>query len=269
MTCVLTTLIAGSVCSQKQSILEWYPIADSMTNFPPIGQSLLMVSKKVERVYITFVGINGQPKVLLAAITNEPVADVKSISLIVGFSGVKPTTGKVSTWGYVFDRNSDGKIDYMAMLGGAAADEGEDFPADFPEGKGVLNKKQIEYFVGHCKLIFDHWADDNYDGKFDALVQNDCDPKRDLVMRQILVRSTAFNDTFNDVWGFRADIRGDRDSIDHSPRRVPYRLIGRGNGAITPKTLLEKNAILALVNRAAKALNLDKVNFYHPEEKDD
>ncbi len=262
-------LLAGTACSQKKSILEWYAIADSTASFPPVDEQLSMASQKVDQWYVTFFGIKNQPKVLLAAITTSAITDVKSISLSVQFNKIKPSAGKITTWGYVFDRNGDGKIDYMELLSGAAAYEGDEFPADFPEGRQPLNKEQQSYFIGHCKLIFEHWADDNYDGKFDAVVQNDLDPKRDLVMQQILVRSTTFTNIFDDVWGFRGNIRGDRDSVPHSEKRVPCRTIGKRNDAITPKVFMEKNAILDLVNRAGKALKLTEENFYHPEEREE
>ena len=266
---LLTVVLSGFGVCQTKSILDWYPIADSMANFPPINQELSLAWKKIDRSYVTLIGIKGQPKVLVAAITTSPMTDVKALSLTVAFDGIAPKVGSISTWGYVFDRNHDGKIDYMAMLGGAAADEGEDFPSDFPEGKRPMNKAELSYFIGHCKLIFDHWADDNYDGKFDALVQNDLDPKRDLVARQILVRSTLFTKAFDDVWAFKTDIHGNRDSVEHSDKRVQCRSIGKGNDVITQKVFNARTEILDLVNRAAKAMHLTEENFYHPEEQED
>ena len=117
-----------SAAAQESPIVDWYPSVDSMTQFPPIDQELSMVEKKVGKYYVTFVGVKGQSNVLIAAITLKPVKDVKSISLIVDFDGIKPKMGEVSTWAYVYDRNRDGKVDYLALLTAAAAYEGDDFP---------------------------------------------------------------------------------------------------------------------------------------------
>ena len=254
--------------SQNSSIVDWYATADSMTQFPPVDQQLSMAEKKVGKFYVTFVGVKGQSRVLIAAITTQPITDVKSISLIVDFDGIKPKIGGVSTWAYVFDRNRDGKVDYLALLTAAAAYEGDDFPDDFPVGKITMNKQQQEYFVGHARLMFEHWADDNYDGKLDAAVLNDLDSLRDMVRRQIVIRSTAFNNSFDDVWTFHTTIHGERQNLSHPPKRVPYRTVGKGNDVITKASFLEKDAILDLINRAAKELKFDEENFYHPEDRE-
>jgi hypothetical protein len=265
---LLLLLVSGRLFGQQSSIVDWYASADSMTQFPPVDQKLAMVERKVGKFYVTFVGINGRPEVLLAAVTAEPIQDVKSISLVVDFDKLKPVMGKVTTWAYVFDRNRDGKIDYVALLTAAAAYEGDDFPDDYPVGKKILNTEQQEYFISHAKLMFDHWADDNYDGKFDAAVVNDCDSLRDMVARQIVVRSTSFNYSFDDVWTFRSNIRGAHMEYPSSAKRVAYRSIGGGPGTLTKASFQEKDTILDLMNRAAKDLKLTEENFYHPEDKE-
>jgi hypothetical protein len=265
---LLSAMMTLSASAQNPSMLEWYATADSMTQFPPIDEKLEMVDKKIGKYYVTMVGIKEHPEVLLMAITLQKITDVKSIELTVNFDGIKPKMGEVTTWAYVWDRNRDGKVDYIALLTAAAAYEGDDFPDNFPVGKGALNKEQQEYFVGHAKLVFDHWADDNFDGKFDAAIVNDLDPARDLVMRQIAVRSSKFNYSFDDVWAFRTRIDKDRELIPHSAKEVKYRPITHSGGTINKSAFQEKDAILDLINQAAKAFKLTEENFYHPEDKE-
>ena len=265
---LISVLFTPAASAQKPSMLEWYPTADSMSQFPPIDQKLEMVDKKIGSYYVTMVGIDKQPEVLLMAITAKKITDVKSIELTVNFDGIKPKMGEVTTWAYVWDRNRDGKVDYIALLTAAAAYEGDDFPEDFPVGKGSLSKAEQEYFVGHAKLVFDHWADDNFDGKLDAAVVNYLDPARDLVMRQIVVRSSKFNYSFDDVWAFRTRINGDHELIPHSAKEVKYRPITHGNDKISKSSFQEKDAILDLINKAAKAFKLTDENFYHPEDRE-
>src|SRR5258706_7948006 len=116
-------LLAQAGYPQQSSILDFYPHADTVCQFPPIGKDLAIVcSKKISRRYVTFVGLQGDTRVLLAAVTLKPLPDPrKSISLSVEFEGINPNPGKTSTWGYVYDRNGDGAIDYLALVGGAAA----------------------------------------------------------------------------------------------------------------------------------------------------
>ena len=261
---LLSTGFTTGAFGQNLPMLEWYQSADSMTQFPPIDQKLEMVDKKIGKYFVTMVGIKGQPEVLLMAITLQKITDVKSIELTVNFDGIKPKMGEVTTWAYVFDRNRDGKVDYIALLTAAAAYEGDDFPEDFPEGKSGLNREQQEYFIGHAKLVFDHWADDNFDGKLDACVINDLDPVRDMVMRQIVVRSSKFNYSLDDVWAFRFNINSPRETIPHTAKEVKYRPITQGKGKIAKSSFQEKDAILELINGAAKAFQLIDENFYHP-----
>jgi len=265
---LLNTAFTRDAFGQNLSMLDWYPSADSMTQFPPIDQKLEMVNTKIDSYYVTMMGIKGHPEVLLMAITLKQITDVKSIELIVNFDGIVPKMGEVSTWAYVFDRNRDGKVDYIALLTAAAAYEGDDFPEDFPVGKGALNKEQQEYFIGHAKLIFDHWADDNFDGKLDACVVNDLDPVRDMVLRQIVIRSSKFNYSLDDVWAFRSNMKNGREPIPHTAKEVKYRPITKGAGVVRKSSFLEKDAILKLFNGAAKSFQLIDENFYHPEDRE-
>ena len=255
---------------QNYSIIDYYHFADSISTFPPVDQELSLASKKIDNWYVTFVGIKGQPKVLFAAVTLEPITDPKSISLTIQFTeGMKPSVGKISTWGYVFDRNRDGKIDYMALLGGGAPFEENDFPKDYPTRVSMMSQSQLEYYISHCKLAFNHWADDNYDGNIDAVVHVDLDPLRDWINRHIVIRSTTFGSTFNDVWAFRENLAGRHDSVSHKRKSVPYISLARRTETLTSKTLAEQTAILNLLNRAAKELKFTEENFDHPEEGKD
>lgn len=257
-------LLAQAGFGRQAGILDFYAHADSVTQFPPIDKPLTVVCpKKLSQRYITFVGLQGDPRVLLAAVTLKPITDPqKSISLSVDFEGIKPNTGKTSTWGYVYDRNGDGAIDYLALVGGAAPLKAGDFPENFPERDKPMTFDQADYFVGHCRIVFNHWADDNYDGELDAVVQIDMDPKRDWVDRQIVIRSTKFDAAYDDVWAFRGAMGDVRDSVEYSPASVPFHPIGKPANAIGSAAFAEKTNILRLLNQAAKECKLTGANFY-------
>jgi hypothetical protein len=258
-------LVGQAARSQEKSIVDFYPHADSVCQFPPIGKDLVIVcQKKLSRRYVTFVGLQGERRVLLAAVTVKPLPDPrKSISLSVNFEGINPTAGKISTWGYVYDRNRDGAIDYLALVGGAAAYKPPDFYETTPERSQAMTEDQADYYVGHCRIVFNHWADDNNDGVLDAAIQIDMDPDRDWVDHQIVVRSTNFDGEFDDVWGFRWEMGVDRDSVDHSLTSVPYHPIGKPKAAIIDAAAFnERTGILRLLNQAAKECGLTRENFY-------
>jgi len=266
---LLITILLVSASSfssaQRADLLDMFPHVDSLIRYPRLERLLTIICQKdVDGKYVTFVGLKGSDRVLLAAITLEPITDVaKSIFLFARFEGVKPSVGKVSTWGYVLDRNHDGKIDYMALLAGAGPIEEDDFPDNFPKRGTPLSRGNLEFYVGHCSLFFDHWADDNFDGNLDAVIHHDMDPDRDWVHRQIVIRSTKFDGRFDTVWSFRRT-PGDLEdnSVGYTRKWVPYYPVGSTKPSeITRKTFLEQTELLRLLNRAAKVCGLTARNF--------
>ncbi|MBI4547176.1 MAG: hypothetical protein HY707_04295 [Ignavibacteriae bacterium] len=261
--CMQSTL---TLAQQKNNIADFYPLADSVTQFPPFDKKLSMIcQKRILQRYVTFIGIEGEKKVLLVAVTLKKIRSIQdSISLSVEFKGIMPHPGRISTWGYVFDRNNDGKVDYMALVGGAAPFKDENFPDDYPlrgEPLSAYNQDELEYWVSHCKLVFNHWADDNFDDTLDALIHIDLDPQRDWVERKIVVQSTKFNGRFDDVWAFYQHIDEEPDTVGHSNSRIPYHPIGKPNDAITKAMLDEKTNIMLLIQRASRECGLTKENF--------
>lgn len=270
---VLCVILRSSLNAQAFNLLWFYPHVDSVIRFPNAQYKLtIMCSKKINKRYVTFVGAKGSNKALLAAITLRPLTDVSdtSISLTVNFYGVTPIVGHVSTWAYIFDRNHDGKIDYMVLLAGAGPVKTDDVPENFPKRGQPLSRPNLEIYVSHCSLIFDHWADDNFDDTLDAVIHHDMDPLRDWVQRQIVVRSTNFDGKFDSVSTFRlqpGDLEGD--TLAYTSGWIPYYPIGKTTpDAITPKSFIEMTEYLHLVNQAATLCGLTSDNFYPvlPEE---
>ncbi len=256
----LLFVILNCAAQENRNIIDFYPIADSISEYPEINVSLdVLCQKKISNVYVTLLSYKGQKKIYMAAVTNEKIENPnKEINRILDFNGPVPKLGKVSTWGYVFDRNNDGKIDYMALVDGAAPFLDDKIPEDYPVRGQKLSMLNLELYVSHCKIIFNHWADDNYDGKIDAVVHVESDNLRDWIKRRIVARCTKFNDTFDDVWAFGKKITEKHDSVSHTSKYVIYRPLGQISGFITKETFREKTDILDLLNRAAAICNIVK-----------
>jgi len=257
---IIICLQCGQAIAQRENLLSFFPKADSIAEFPPLDAELrVLCQKKIQKRYVSFIGDKGQKKIFIAAITLKPIENLKrDLSLTVDFNGVIPTLNKITTWGYIFDRNSDGKIDYMALVGAAAAVEDDNFPRNFPVRGEKMSTQQLEIFVNHCKLVFNHWADDNYDGNIDAAVHLDMDPDRDWVKRKLVVRSTKFDGTFDSVWAFRDRIDEDKEGVEHTLSAVSYHPLGRPNGEITKADFKELTDILQLINLAAAGCDIGK-----------
>jgi hypothetical protein len=258
----------NSSAQKKSTIISFYAVADSVASYPDIQQKMLVRASKRVQIdvnkfkYVTFVGFEKSTKVSIIAITDDAIIDPNGdISRTVEFREIKPSFGKVSTWGYVFDRNNDGEIDYLELVEGATAVEPANFPKNFPERKKRMNAQQEEYFINHCTLVFTHWADDNYDGRLDAAVVPDLDPVRDWVMRRVCVRSSAFNGALDDVWTFRSSITGKHEKLKAGPRGVSYLSMVNTTETITERTFNAKSNVLQLINEVAKSVGLTAGSF--------
>lgn len=267
---VIFFALVPSLLFGQRNIVDFYRYADSLTQTPPlIGELKILGQKKLSDRYVTFIGYPQDKSVFIAAVTLQPIKKLnEELSLAVRFKKMIPDLGKISTWGYVFDRNHDGKIDYMALVGGAAPYKDSEFPADYPRRGEPLLNAQMEYYISHCRIAFDHWADDNYDGKLDAVIHIDMDPERDYVDRQIVARSTKFNGVFDDVWAFRGSDGVLPDSVPHTAAGVAYHPIQKPPDFITQAMLDDKSGIMKLLNTALKQLKLTAKNlarFSEPE----
>lgn len=239
----------------QPDIADFFTVADSVTEHPPFRNELTTFCQvRVQNRWVSFVGYKATRTVLYATFTLDSLADpVADVSPIVDFVKARPSLGKVTTWGYPFDRNRDGKIDYFALVHGAAPFEDAEFPPNYPKSAETLMYHHVELFLAKCKIVFSHWADDNYDGMIDGVAQVDLDPERNWVNRWILARSKKFNGRFDDVWAFRTDTSSFSDTVSFSPGQVSYRPIGAPAGSFGMKDLDDKSAVLALVNEAVKA----------------
>jgi|WetSurMetagenome_2_1015567.scaffolds.fasta_scaffold231050_2 hypothetical protein len=275
MLCLELSLPSTSVYAQipeaRGDMIKFYGFADTISTFPPSPDSLRIIKQKfVQGFYVAFIGFQKSPKVRIVAVTPEPIKNVKKdISLVVEFNGIYPRAGKVTSWGYIFDRNKDGKIDFLSLLGGAAPYDRGDMPEDYPVRKVQLNMDQIEFMVSHCQLVFNYWADDNYDGKLDGLIHIDMDPARDWVQDQIVVRSKKFNYKFNDVWAFQYSMDNRADTVIFHNNTIPYRPIDNTPPYITEKTFKDKTEILQLINRAANMAGLRAQDFVNGREEEE
>ncbi len=269
---VLVIIIVGALPAAAQSMLQMYPVADSICRITPQEDNLIVLcQKKIQQRYITLVGVKGDTGVILAAVTLKPIEKVtKDISLTVRFKGINPILGKVETWGYVYDRNQDGKIDYIALVGGAAPVWTDNMPKGYPERNIGLNSLEMELLVGHSSLVFNHWADDNFDGKLDGVIHVDQFAERDWVKRRLVYQSTKCNDEYDYVSSFRTTPGDIKDSVEVYDDGIPYYPIGSEIPKMLGKNnLTETTNILTLLNDAVTACKVGKKLRGMPKKEDE
>lgn len=287
---IFLLLLVPSDLIAQQGILDFHGKVMDMIQFPPDEKSLITVcQKKIGFNHVSFLGQRDH-RALIVQFSLQPETDIhKRIWLthryiarpfpnagnqIISLPAV--TAGEIIHWGYIFDRNGDGKIDYVAWLFGALPVKERDFPKDFPKADQTpLNKEVLSVgslLLESGRLVFRHIADENFDGKVDAMVIAEFDP--DIyspgiwIDRWLLLRSTLYNGVLNDGWYFK-------DNIQHKLGQA-YGYLGiynyssqrKRDDKFGPNELKEYSALLDLINTAAKECGFQVYSLHQrPVEK--
>ena len=212
--------MVGSFAAQGGSVEEFvslYKRAVAPIQTPPdIGSLSKACEQKTaggpQVTLFAFRSTPRQQKVGLAVFTDQPIADLsKVISLRVLFGPgptARPGPGPTSlSWGYILDRNRDGKADYLMFLDGARPVAPEQFPADYPKGDAGLSHEQLKFLLDSSRMVFFHYADENFDGVVDTVVAPLASADRPIwVGGYGVLQSTKLDSNVDRDWAFVRDI---------------------------------------------------------------
>ena len=164
---------------------------------------------------------------------------------------VRATAGNLVDWAYVFDRNRDGRADYLCYLIGPLPVEPDSLPADFPKGTAPLAGAELEYMLDHQRYVFTHAADENFDGAIDALVLPVLDSDRPWVKEFAVVLAPG-GGTPDSAWTFRGSVADSTGTLQHvKGGYVRHRVAGK-DLVVTASNFEKWSDILARVNAAAE-----------------
>lgn len=272
MVIVLCLLFLTSTNSSpgEENILTFYNKAEARIQSPPDESYLKVICrKKIDNLYVTFVGWE-TGKVLLAAITQKKLKKPdKDILLKVRFMGLQeppfavPTAGNIVDWAYVYDRNGDGKIDYISYLVGPMPFEQKGFSADYPKRGEPVNLDELKIFLDSSRLLFNHFADDNHNGNVDAVVFETIDPERDWVDGRMVLRSSDSEDELDEGWLFKEDINVKEKDAERVGNGFKTLRVG-GTGVFGPAEQAEASKVFSMFNKAAEKCKLTSSSFYNP-----
>lgn len=246
-----------------EDYIAFFPKAYPVTQIPITGLRELEIrcQKRVAMRYVSFVGF-GEGYIFLVVITKHEF-EAPAINLIdVAPDNVIPPGGTMD-WGYVFDRNHDGKVDYLAFLDGANLVVPDDWTGDLPDQSTTFTEETFkELVLPNMKLLFWHLADDNFDGYHDGTAVSTRNVESGWIDGWIAARDTDFDGNYDSCNYFQGRFRTDVGPCEGTPSsyRVPNKELS-GIRQIPPS----KDFYFQLINAAAEKCNFSGESFYRGE----
>ena len=278
-------LFFGGYCHAEASsdrsymnITSYYLNAEDQSRSPPPEESLRIVCQKKQKAngyitkdhYITFIGVEDQ-KVLLFALTDKKMRDArKSIYLTtrifteptIRISGGGP--GVTQDWGYVFDRNQDGLVDYLAFMLGPLPVAPIGYKKDLPnlsDSKLQMTLGTVaKIYVPNSPLAYWHVADDNSDGSVDGFAKRALSLDNGWSYGWIVVKSSAFNNTFDKCRYYSEHDKNKSYLCEPTEEGHSYIVSDKHKASSMPIEIYDE--WLLAVNSAIKECKLDATYFY-------
>lgn len=217
--------LAPRTVGEYPGILEFHPVAAAYAASPPPAERLrVLCTREFEadeaglgrKGWLTLMGDGGAPAVLFAFSFKKPAKPERLLTTTPRFDPV-PTAyvGKDATleWAWVWDRNGDGRADYLAYLQNAHAVLPDPLPDSFPtvernaDGSFRVTKAVLEAMIDQARMVFRHYADEDADGRADAVVVEEFDAARPMFVRDWVVARSSTRDGHADgAWAFRRSI---------------------------------------------------------------
>lgn len=95
--------------------------------------------------------------------------------------------GATMDWGYIFDRNNDGRIDYLAYLESARAVRPAHYTGQLPPIIGSITGKAMKLAIANTHMVFWHSIDLQFDRKSTALIMPMVDRRTGWVDSTMLI----------------------------------------------------------------------------------
>ncbi len=260
---------AASTVADPPGLIAFYPRAAARAAKPPPEKALRVLSEwqHPDGDHVAFVS-HGKRTSFFAVLTKEKLKKpdqalfLSPRYIVAKDMGavkegreplVRATAGEVMDWTYVYDRNGDGRVDYLCYLMGPMPVMPDSFPADFPADSERLDQPRLDYKLDHTRYVFHHVADEDFDGQVDAIVLYVRDPSRNWVKEfaSILAPGGAAPDS---AWTFRDAVATPTGTLPRANGGFVRHRIKGFDVLVTASNFTAWTEVLARINAAAEAM---------------
>jgi hypothetical protein len=202
---VLTT---GEI-NALNGINSFFLDVEKQSQSPPAEESLKkLCERKIDKDrYITFITVDDKRALMFALTSKQMGPASESVYLYTRyFKGNKPgmvlrvsawNDGVTPDWAYIFDRNQDGNVDYIAYMDGPRPVAPVDSQQELPKITEHMQLGQYKLVIFNQLLAFWHVADDNHDGAADGLAMRAYNKDTGWSLGWMVLQSTKFNNALD------------------------------------------------------------------------
>lgn len=215
------------------------------------------------RAYVSFVGFK-DGGIFIAALSRKRLRKPgKNLRTRIPRGGLPPSA--TMDWGYVFDRNHDGRVDYLAYLDGINPVVPDDWRGHLPNLTRPFTGRELkEIVLPNTRAVFWHMADDDFDGRHDGLAVSMRDVSTGWLNGWVMARDTNFDGRFDACVFYRGRMRSKVGDCDPAARGFGVK--GERPSGLSGVPAVDEPSLLTLINQVAKRCRLQGESFL-PHQK--
>lgn len=213
--------------------------------------------------YFTLARADDGRAALFAWTATGPVRNLQKAIEVGTYSRLfSAVPGLTSDWGWLYDRNGDGWVDYFTYVDGAMPVMADDIAPLVPKKPGAKpgqaikleSTEELQLIVRGMQLVFTHHADDNFDGRSDAVVAALHYPENPMwTYRYGVLRSRAFTQVIDEDWSFESHIGMKAGSVPRENGLFQVSFFRSGDRALETSS-----EMLARINDGLRACRIPK-----------
>jgi len=263
-------LTTGEV-NALNGINSFFLDVEKQSQSPPAEESLKkLCERRIEKDrYITFITVDGKRALMFALTSKQMGPASESVYLYTRyFKGNKPgmilrvsawNAGVTPDWAYIFDRNQDGNVDYIAYMDGPKPVAPVDSQQELPKITEHMKLGQYKLVIFNHLLAFWHVADDNHDSATDGLAMRAYNDDTGWSLGWMVLQSTKFNDKLDRCMYISEHNIDETHACEWSYLGRKYEVPGKYSAPSIQKETADE--WLSTVNNAARECGFDASSF--------